>query len=183
MKPQYKVYRDASIFYFNAPFFLMFPLFQKYLNPQVRTKKLVNSGFLPRFSFKTSLKDTPFHISLNSVEFSLFPECLLNFLWLVYSTMFGKKFSIYGVHIPRKCIESMHFYSCSSPPLKLQVEFFENLFPPRRNGRRKLWFFNQKIWRWLETLVYLYFVWFVIFQSRLKSRLSGLHVFFAFFWK
>ena len=28
------------------------------------------------------------------------------------------KFSIYGVHIPRKCIEFMYFYSCPSPPLK-----------------------------------------------------------------
>ena len=32
--------------------------------------------------------------------------------------MCGKIFSIYGVHIPRKCIESMHFYLCLSPPLK-----------------------------------------------------------------
>ena len=39
-----------------------------------------------------------------------------------------KKFSTYGVHVLRKCIEFMHFYSCPSPPLKtsvVQVEFFE----------------------------------------------------------
>ena len=42
LKPQYKVYRKASIFYFKAPL-LMFSLFQKYLNPQVRTNKLINS--------------------------------------------------------------------------------------------------------------------------------------------
>ena len=30
-------------------------------------------------------------------------------------------------HIPRKCVESMHFYSCPSSPT--WVEFFENLFP------------------------------------------------------
>ena len=51
------------------------------------------------------------------------------------------------------------------PHPKLQVEFFENLFPPRRKGWKKLWFalskFNQKIWR-LGTLVYLYFVWVAI---------------------
>ena len=95
-------------------------------------------------------------------------ECLLNFLWLVYSTMFGKIFSIYGVHILWKCIESMHFYLC--PPVfhsKLQVEVFENLFPPRRKGWRKLWFalskFNQKILKWLGTLGFLYFAWFTIF--------------------
>ena len=43
MTPQSKGYREASIFYFNTPFFLIFPHFQKYLNPQVTTKKLVNS--------------------------------------------------------------------------------------------------------------------------------------------
>ena len=43
-------------------------------------------------------------------------------------------FSIYGVHIPRKCIESMHFYSCPSPPLKTQGSIFENLFPPKTEG-------------------------------------------------
>ena len=32
--------------------------------------------------------------------------------------MCGKKFSIYGVHIPIKCIESVDFYSCPSSPLK-----------------------------------------------------------------
>ena len=46
--------------------------------------------------------------------------------------MCGKKFSIYGVHISRKCIESMriesmHFYSCPVPYSKLQVKFFENV--------------------------------------------------------
>ena len=41
---KYKVYREASILYlFQHTLFLMFPIFQKYLNPQVRTNKLVNS--------------------------------------------------------------------------------------------------------------------------------------------
>ena len=53
---------------------------------------------------------------------------------------------------------------------KLQVQFLENLLPlPRRKWWRKLWFalskFNQKIWRWLGTLVYLHFVWFAIFLN------------------
>ena len=50
---------------------------------------------------------------------------------------------------------------------KLQAEFFEYLFLPSRKGWSKLWYvlskFNQKIWRWLGTLGYLYFIWFVIF--------------------
>ena len=32
--------------------------------------------------------------------------------------MWAKKFSIYGVHILRKRIESMHFYSCPSSPIQ-----------------------------------------------------------------
>ena len=32
--------------------------------------------------------------------------------------MCWKSFSIYGAHIPRKCIESMHPYSYSGSPLK-----------------------------------------------------------------
>ena len=38
LKPQYKVYRGASILYFNASFSDV-SLFQNYLNPQVRTNK------------------------------------------------------------------------------------------------------------------------------------------------
>ena len=42
------------------------------------------------------------------VEFSLACIC----------TTCGKNFSIYGVHIPRKCIKSMHINSCPSPSPK-----------------------------------------------------------------
>ena len=52
-----------------------------------------------------------------SIKFS--SECLLNFLKHIYSTMSGKKFSIDGVHIPRKCI-------------------------PGQKGWRKLWFALSK---------------------------------------
>ena len=79
---------------------------------------------LPPLSFKISRNCTSFHISLNYLKFYLSPECLLNFLWLIYSTMCRKFFSIYGVHIPRKCNESIHFYFCASPPLKTQSRVF-----------------------------------------------------------
>ena len=36
----------------------------------------------------------------------------------------GKLFSIYGVHIPRKFIKYMHFYSCLSPPVKTPGRVF-----------------------------------------------------------
>ena len=34
---------------------------------------------------------------------------------LLYSNRCGKNFQIYGVHIPRKCIDLRRFYSCPSP--------------------------------------------------------------------
>ena len=43
---------------------------------------------------------------------------------------------------------------------KLQVECFENLFPPGRKRWRELWFallkYNQKMSRWPGTLIYLF---------------------------
>ena len=36
-------------------------------------------------------------------------------LKLLCSTIYGKNFQIYGVHIPRKLIDLRHFDSCSSP--------------------------------------------------------------------
>ena len=35
-----------------------------------------------------------------------------------------KKVSIYVVHIPKKCIKSMHFYACPSSPLKIPDRVF-----------------------------------------------------------
>ena len=70
-------------------------------------------------------------------------------LKVVYSNTCGKSYQIDGVRIPKKCIESIHFYSCDLPPhLKLVPSsyhhtlgrrkslipagsvFFKNLFPP-----------------------------------------------------
>ena len=43
---------------------------------------------------------------------------LVEFSLACISTTCGKNFSIYGVHIPRKCIKSMHINSCPSPSPK-----------------------------------------------------------------
>ena len=100
---------------FQHTFFLMFPHFQKYLNPQVRTNKLVNSvvyhlclsilasGIHPYF-FKLL---RVLSLSRMPVQFSL--TCIFHHVW--------EKILIYGAHI-RKWIESMHFYSWPSSPLK-----------------------------------------------------------------
>ena len=44
------------------------------------------------------------------------------------------KTSIYGVHIPQKCIESITSTHALVSHLKLQLEFFENLFPQDGRG-------------------------------------------------
>ena len=57
------------------------------------------------------------------------------------------------------------------PSQHLRCNVLKICFPqgPRTNWSWKIWFsllnFNQKIWRWLGTIVYLYFVWFVIFLN------------------
>ena len=98
-------------------------------------------------------------------------------LQLLYSTMYVINFKIYGVHIPRKFIDSSHFYSCPSPlktcPQVLvitpkaegnyvfpQTAFFQkSVSSNNQKGWMKLRFtlskFSQKIWRWLGTLSFL----------------------------
>ena len=51
--------------------------------------------------------------------------------------MCRKSFSIYGIHILRKCTESMHFYSCLSPSIKTPTRIFLKVYFPQdeRGGR------------------------------------------------
>ena len=82
----------------------------------------------------------------------LSPECLLNFLSKSYFPLCKKSFQVYGVLIPRKCIDMRHFYSCPSPlktrPQVLaitpyagenyslpQVVFFRKSVPPQTAER------------------------------------------------
>ena len=167
--------------------FLSAHLFIGYLNSQARINNMVNTlDYHPcpsRLASRIILSyfyKLPRTLSLSRmlVEFSLKP---------LYSTMCGKNFQIYAVHIPWKCIDLRHFYSCPSP-LKTRpqviaitpygegnysfpqaVFFRKSVSPNSRKRRRKLWFplskFGQKIWRWLGTLGFLYFLWFSIFSN------------------
>ena len=47
-------------------------------------------------------------------------------LELLYSTMCGENFQIYGAHIPRKCIDSRHFYSCPPPTQNSPLNFLSS---------------------------------------------------------
>ena len=129
-------------------------------------------------SFKVSLKDTSFHVSINSLGLYFSAECLC---WIFSQTCIfyhvRENFQIYRVHIPRKCIKPRHFYSCR-PLLPLSLSllliptgtfFWKSVSPNTRKGWRKLWLalleFNQKKWKWLETLGYSCFEWFAIFSN------------------
>ena len=74
-------------------------------------------------------------------------------LKVVYSNTCGKSYQIDGVRIPKKCIESIHFYSCDLPPhLKLVPSSYHHTL-----GRRKSLIPAG-------SLGYLYFECFVIFS-------------------
>ena len=97
------------------------PSFSRISKPQGKNQQNGKQCCLPTLSSKISLKDAFFHISLNSLVLYLFPECSLNFIYLVYTSMCEKKFWIHGIRIPKKWIESRHFYSCHHSLLKNPV--------------------------------------------------------------
>ena len=104
-----------------------------------------------------------FHIPLNYLGFYLsqFVELSLTGIFhLVLETFFQFMVLTFLENALNLCI----FTHTLVPDSKLQVELFENLFPPIRNRWGKLRFalskFNHKIWRWLGTLACLYFIWF-----------------------
>ena len=111
-------------------------------------------SWLPSLSFKINLKITSFRISINSPGLYLSPECLLTFFSKFYIPPCAGNFQIYGVHIPRKCIDSRYFthvprqskpapkFLSSRPRQKeithsLRQHSFENMFPltAKRGGR------------------------------------------------
>ena len=132
------------------------------------------------------LKCPYFYKSFSGLSLSrMLVEFSLN---LVYCARCRKNFQIYVVYIPRKCIESRHFYSCQPSHSKLSprflssyprqreithspgsVVFHKSVSSNKRKGWMKLWFslskLNQEIWRWLITLGYSCFVWFVILPN------------------
>ena len=87
------------------------PFFSKMSQPPGMNQQFGRYCYLPPISFRISFNDTFFHFPLKSLGFYLSPKC-------------EKKFSIYGVHITRNCIQSAHFYSCLSYPLETPRKFF-----------------------------------------------------------
>ena len=142
--------------------FLLFPLFQKYLNPQVRTSKLVNSVVYHPCPSRLASGIHPFIFIWRPYGFTSFQNACWIFSDLYIPPCLGKSFQFMVFTFPENALNLCIFTHAPVPHSKLQVEFFKNLFPARRKGWRKLWFalskLNQTISRWLGTLVYLYFV-------------------------
>ena len=77
---------------------------------------------------------------------------------LYISTCVGKMFQFMVFIFQENALNLCIFTNIPVPHSKLHVEFFENLFPQDATGgdQAMIWFalsnFNQKKWRWLETL-------------------------------
>ena len=112
------------------------PSFSKYFNPQVRTNKLVNSVVYHPCPSRLASGIHPYFFKLLRV-LSL-SRMLVELLWLVYSTMCGKNFPVYGVHI-RKCVESMHFYSYPESTLTSPGTIFWKSVSPKSQEQRGGW--------------------------------------------
>ena len=59
--------------------------------------------------------------------------------------MCGNNFSIYDIHIPRKRIEPINFYSCPSSPLKTPGRMFRKSVSPKTKGVEKTMIYFIKI--------------------------------------
>ena len=110
------MYREASIFYLNAPVFWCSLVLQD--QPQ---------GYIVSYFFKL-VRVLPLCKML--FEFSLF--CIFHHVWERKIQFMVFKFLENALNL---CI----FIHAPVPHSKLQAEYFENLFPPRRKGWSKLW--------------------------------------------
>ena len=130
------------MFYFNAPFFRC--SLSKISKPTGKNQQIGKQCFLLPLSFKISLRDTSFHISLNSLGFYIcrmlvefsdlhIPTCVGKFFQFMMFTFLENALNLYIFTQAMICSATLKFY--------------------------------QKIWRWLGTLVYLHFVWYVIFLN------------------
>ena len=152
LKLQYKVYREASIFYLNATFFDV-PSFSKISQPPGQNQQIDKQCFLRPLSFNITLKDTSFYIFLNSLGFFFLSRMLAQFsLTCIFHHFFESYFNLWCLHFQKMHrIYAFLIILQSSTQKSRYIEFFENLFPPRQKRWRKLWFDLSK-------LVYLYFV-------------------------
>ena len=114
-------------------------------------------------SFKISLKDTSFHIFINSIELYLSQKFLKIFSQVYIFYHVWKYFSNLLCSHSRKCIEYRHFYSWPSPLktcpnfLSLHTRQKEVTHSPRQDLLQKSVFpNNRKILKKLQNLIRKY---------------------------
>ena len=172
------MYRGASIS--THTLFLLFPLFQIISELPGENQQNDKQCCLWPLSFKISISDTSFHISLKSLGLYLSPE------WMLISNLYipsceRKIFKFMVFAFPENALNLGIITNAPVPHSTLQTKLFENLFSQQQRGLCKtmkkvgknydirglgktaLSKSNQKIKRWLGTLGYLYFAWFVTF--------------------
>ena len=89
-------------------------------------------------SFRISLRDTSFYISLNSLEFYLSLECLEFSLTCIFHHVWENLFDLcFSNSLKVHCIESMHFYSWPSSPLKTPGRMFRKSVSLKTNRVEK----------------------------------------------
>ena len=93
----------------SHPLFLLTPLFWGYLNSQVRINKRVNRPDYHPCPSRLASRIYPFIFHIIYEALSLSRMLAAFSLKLLYSTMCGKNFQIYGVYISRKWIDSRYF--------------------------------------------------------------------------
>ena len=132
-----------------------------------------------------SLKDISFHISLNSLGLYLSPEFLLNFFSNFYippclrkifkfmEFIFIENALIWGIFTQPLSHSKLAPTFLSSRPGQKEIthsprQHSSKIFFPEQHKRVEETIFalsklSQKMWRWLGTLGFLYFAWFVLF--------------------
>ena len=97
MKTRSQVYREASVFYFTHPFSDVSP-FSKISKSTGLNQQIGKQCFLPPLSFKISLRDTSFHISLNSLGFYLSRMLVKSSLSCIFQHVWEKFFNLWCSH-------------------------------------------------------------------------------------
>ena len=135
--------------------------------------------WFPSCFYKISLKDTSFHISINSLGLcfsiqNVFPPCVKKSFKLMLFKFQENALNL-GIftHVPPYPLKTCPQVIIINPQTEGNYSFSQaasfqkSVSSNSRKGWEKIWFdlskFNQKIWRWLGTLGYLYFVQFLIF--------------------
>ena len=116
--------------------FLMLSLFQKYLNYQVRTNKMVNSIVYHPCPPRLASKIHPF-IFFKLLRVLSFSRMLVKFSLTCIFTMCGKIFKVVVFAFLANALNLGIFTHAPVPHWKLQAEFFENLFPQQQKGVEK----------------------------------------------